>query len=89
MAMLALKDERTKLKRAVTIQNKKVTRFTAEGDIIGLKNEIDSYKETFTEFLKVHEQLSEQTEDGAAVDENDAYLVDVQDSYYQSASIRK
>ena len=63
------------------LQSKRVSRFTAERDIIGLGNEIDSYKETFNEFLKVHEQLSEQAEDGAAVDENDAYLDDVQESY--------
>ena len=81
MAMQALKDERTKLKRTVTIQSKRVSRFTAERDIIGLRNVIDSYKESFNEFLKVHEQLSEQAEDGAAVDENDAYLDDVQESY--------
>ena len=81
MAMQALKDERTKLKRAVTIQSKRVSRISAERDIIALRNEIDTYKETFSEFLKVHEQLAEQTEDGAAVDENDAYLDDVQESY--------
>ena len=81
MAMQALKDERTKLKRAVTIQSKRVSRITAERDIIALRNEIDTYKETFSEFLKVHEHLAEQTEDGAAVDENDAYLDDVQESY--------
>ena len=81
MAMQALKDERTKLKRVVTLHSERVSRFTAERDVIGPWNEIVSYKETLSEFLKVHEQLSEQAEDGAAVDENDAYIVDVQESY--------
>ena len=59
MAMQALKDESTKLKRVVTLHSERVSRFTAERDVIGPRNEINSYKETLSEFLKVHEQLSE------------------------------
>ena len=88
MAMQALKDEGTKLKRVVTLHSERVSRFTAEIDVIGPRNEIDSYKETLN-FSKFMNSYLNKQKMAQLLMKMMLILLMCRNRIYQSASIRK